>query len=249
MLLYLSSRYHPNTRLSLRQPFSVVVASTEDALIECPSKGGGGAKLPPTPSVHTPPLHLKKNGRGVKGAAVPPFPACIRLPYLQQNTADPPTGRSTRVGPPPFTRPRFIANTFQQPIVIPLPVPPINRLAHRSIVPYTMKSNPYLSCSSLSTTDRSLNSQAGLSFHPYTANRRRHLYHATLGHPRYSWQSDATLAVVNLWNPPTTSQTYVSIGPTLHTNNGMTTCLYVCPRATLVYGLGFGCFAPLLPRP
>ena len=55
--------------------------------------------------------------------------------------ADPPTGRSTRVGPPPFTWPRFTAEIFQQPTVIPLSVPPINPFADRSIVPYTMESN------------------------------------------------------------------------------------------------------------
>ena len=54
---------------------------------------------------------------------------------------------------------------------------------------------------------------------------------------------------MNLWSPPTTSQTYVSIGPTLHRNNGMTTCLYVYPRATFVYGLGYGEYCTPTPRP
>ena len=91
-------------------------------------------------------------------------------------------------------------------------------------------------------------SQADLSFHQYTAIKRGHLYHATLGSPRFSWQSDARLTIVNIWNPPTTSQTYVSMGPTLHRNNGMTTCLYVYPRACLVYWLGYGEFCTPSPQ-
>ena len=97
-----SSRYPPNTRLSVRHGRStsslLAVTFTTFYLNKCIRKGGEGAKLPPLPTwmrlLHT---RYETAKCAAVGAAVPPFTACTRLPYLHQIAADPTTGCSTQL--------------------------------------------------------------------------------------------------------------------------------------------------------